>query len=163
MIPDDPGQPRPSAPTASGSHVDSAIASLRSRTDARWVEVSDAVRRRAMQVTRRSLAVHAQAPGGPVHVSEQVLITYVRSAVGDVPGGRLEDITIAADALHRYTGITLYISVDYGYPILPIADTMRDLAASQLGALLGDVAPPVTVTTMHVHVQDVHTRVGETS
>ena len=161
MTPDGSGQPRPRTSTAQDSHLAAAMSALRARTDARWVELSAEVRRRALQTTRRSLPVRAQASGGPVHVSEQVLITYVRSALRGVPGGRLEDVIIAADAAHRYTGITLCISAEYGVPILPVADAMRDLAVRQLQLLLGDVTPPVAVTAMHVHVQDIHTHVGD--
>ncbi|RYV50838.1 hypothetical protein EUA98_11225 [Pengzhenrongella frigida] len=132
-----------------------AITASRAHTDARWVEISDRMRARALRVTRRSLPITAQAPSGPVHVSEQVLITYLRDALTAVPGARVDDIIIAVGAQDAYAGITVAISARYGEPLLPIADAMRDLAAARLRDLLGDITPPVTVTTMEVHIDDV--------
>lgn len=140
----------------SDARWEAAIAASRAHTDARWVQISERVRTRALRVTRRSLPVTAQAPGGPVHVSEQVLITYLRDAFAAVPGARVEDITIAVGAQDAYAGTTVSISARYGEPLLPIADTLRDLAAARLRDLLGDITPPVTVTTMDVHIDDVH-------
>ena len=156
MTPPDPVQPDPDLPSGRGAALGAAKLSLRTRTDDRWVAISARVRSRALTVTRRSLSVRAQAPGGPVQVSEQVLITYVRDALTSVPDGRVDDIVILTEGAGTFTGVTLFISARYGAPLLPIADAMRDLAASRLRELLGDVAPPVTVTTMHVHVEDVH-------
>jgi hypothetical protein len=103
------------------------------------------------------MPVQAQARSGPVHVSEQVLITYLRDALSGVPGARVDDITIAVGAKDTYAGITVFISARYGEPLLPVADALRDLAAARLRELLGDITPPVTVTTMDVHIDDVHT------
>ena len=132
-----------------------AIRSNRARTDARWVEISDRVRTRALRVTRRSLPVIAQAPSGPINVSEQVLITYVRDALDGVSGARVEEITIAVDVDNTYSGITIFLSARFGEPLLPVADAVRDLAAARLRELLGDITPPVTVATMEVHFDDV--------
>lgn len=146
----------PDAARVPDARWDAAIAASRANADARWVQISDRVRARALQVTRRSLPVTAQAPGGPVHVSEQVLVTYLRDALSGVPGARVDDITIAVGANDTYAGTTVFISAQYGEPQLPIADRLRDLAAARLHDLLGDITPPVTVTTMEVHVDDVH-------
>lgn len=156
MTPHDPVQPDPDLASGRDAGLDAATLALRTRTDDRWVAISSRVRSRALTLTRRSLSVHAQAPGGPVQVSEQVLITYVRDALARVPDGRVDDIVIMTEGAGTYTGITLFISARYGAPLLPIADAMRDLAAFRLRELLGDVAPPVTVTTMHVHIENVH-------
>ena len=144
------------AALVSDARWDAAIAASRAHADARWVQISDRVRARALQVTRRSLPITAQAPGGPVHVSEQVLITYLRDALKVVPGARVDDIAIAVGAQDAYAGTTVCISARYGEALLPIADAMRDLAAARLRDLLGDITPPVTVTTMDVHLDDVH-------
>jgi hypothetical protein len=144
------------APRVPDARWDAAIAASRAHAEARWVQISDRVRTRALQITRRSMPVQAQAPSGPIHVSEQVLITYLRDALSVVPGARVDDITIAVSANGAYAGITVLISARYGEPLLPIADALRDLAAARLRELLGDITPPVTVTTMEVHVEDVH-------
>ncbi|WP_407343216.1 hypothetical protein [Pengzhenrongella phosphoraccumulans] len=144
------------APRVSDARWDAAIAASRAHAEARWVQISDRVRTRALQITRRSMPIQAQAPSGPIHVSEQVLITYLRDALSVVPGARVDDITIAIGADDTYAGITVLISARYGEPLLPIADALRDLAAARLRELLGDITPPVTVTTMEVHVEDVH-------
>lgn len=147
--PDGPSDPPRDA------RMGAAIRSNRARTDARWVEISDRVRTRALRVTRRSLPVIAQAPSGPINVSEQVLITYVRDALDGVSGARVEEITIAVDVDNTYSGITIFLSARFGEPLLPVADAVRDLAAARLRELLGDITPPVTVATMEVHFDDV--------
>lgn len=146
----------PSSSPSTDPGLEAGAQALRHHADARWVEVSDRVRSRALQSTRRSLAVRAQAPGGPVRLSEQVLISYLRDALANVPGSRVQDITISTEGVDTYVGLGLYISARYGSPLLPIADTLRTLAASRLGELLGTVAPPVTVSTMHVHVEQIY-------
>lgn len=136
--------------------LDAALSSSRTRTDARWVEISHRVRTRALQVTRRSMPITARAPSGQVQVSTQVLIAYVRDALAGVPGARVEDLIVAAGPDGAFTGLTIVISAPYGEPVIPLADALRDRATQRLGELLGDVTPPVTVTTMEVHVDDVH-------
>ncbi|MGV8965761.1 MAG: hypothetical protein ACOH2F_05735 [Cellulomonas sp.] len=143
-------------PLVSAPAWDAAIAASRAYSDARWVQISHRVRSRALQVTRRSMPVQAQAPSGSIHVSEQVLVTYLRDALAAVPGARVDDITIAVGAENSYAGVTVLISARYGEPLLPIADALRDVAAARLRELLGDITPPVTVTSMDVHVDDVH-------
>ena len=143
------------APLVSDAHWAAAIAASRAHAEVRWVQISDRVRTRALQVTRRSLPIMAQAPSGPIHVSEQVLIAYLRDALSAVPGARVDDISIAVGANDSYGGVTVFISARYGEPLLPIADALRDLAAARLRELLGDITPPVTVTTMDVHIEDV--------
>lgn len=138
------------------ARLEQATRALRDHVDQRWVEISDRVLATALTVTRRSLPVLAQAPGGPVHVSEQVLVTYLRDAVSVVADARIEEILIATGDAGTYTGVTISISARYGMPLLPIADRIRDLATARLQNILGPIAPPVTVTTMHVHIADVH-------
>jgi hypothetical protein len=135
--------------------LEQAAQSLREHVDQRWVQISDRVLTRALRATRTSLAVQAQAPSGPVHISEQVLITYVREAVSAVPHAKIQDVVITTEGLDTYTGLTITISARYGLPLLPIADAIRALAKTRLTQLLGPITPPVTVTTMDVHVQDV--------
>ena len=64
-------------------------------------------------------------------------------------------MVIATEGLDTYVGLTITISARFGVPLLPIADAIRALANTRLSELLGPIAPPVTVTTMEVHVQDV--------
>lgn len=148
---------RPQTPTSrrQDAMLAQATQSLRDHVDQRWVQISDRVLTRALRATRTSLPVQAQAAGGPVHISEQVLITYLRDAVSTVPHAKIEDVVIITSGLDTYAGVTITISARFGVPLIPIADTIRNLANRRLKQLLGPIAPPVTVTTMDVHVQDV--------
>jgi len=135
--------------------LEQAAQSLREHVDQRWVEISDRVLTRALRATRTSLAVQARAPSGPVHISEQVLITNVREAISTVPHVKIQDVVITTEGLDTYVGLTIFISARFGVPLLPLADTIRALANTRLTQLLGPITPPVTVTTMDVHVGDV--------
>jgi len=135
--------------------LEQAAQSLREHVDQRWVEISDRVLSRALRATRTSLAVQARAPSGPVHISEQVLITNVREAISTVPHVKIQDVVIITEGLDTYAGLTIIISARFGLPLLPIADAIRALANTRLTQLLGPITPPVTVTTMDVHVEDV--------
>jgi len=135
--------------------LEQAAQSLRDHVDQRWVEISDRVLTRALRATRTSLPVRAQAASGRVHISEQVLVTYLRDAISSVPDAKIQDIVITIEGLDTYAGVTIAISARFGVPLLPVADTIRNLATDRLAELLGPIAPPVTVTTMDVHVQDV--------
>ena len=80
-------------------------------------------------------------------------VKYLRDARKVVPGTRVEDISIAAGAQDGYAGTTVCITARYGEALLPIADAMRDLAAARLRP--SRRLHPVTITTVHVHVDDV--------
>ena len=152
--PSPPGSP-PSAPGVTA--LQAATASLREHVDDRWVEVADRVLSLALTATRGSLAVRAQAPGGPVQVSEQVLVAYVRDAIAGVAHVAPSGIEILTDDQHRCTGVVIEVTVQYGQPVIPVADRIRNLTEAVLAELLGPVTPSVTVTAMHVHVADVTT------
>jgi len=135
--------------------LEQATQSLRDHVDQRWVQISDRVRSRALGATRTSLPVRAQAATGPVHISEQVLITYLRDAISTVAHAKIQDIIITTEGVDTYTGVTIIIWARFGAALIPIADAIRDLANQRLTQLLGPIAPPVSVTTMAVHVEDV--------
>lgn len=136
--------------------VDVAAESLRSRRDPRWVEISDRVLSRALRATRRSYPIRATTPTGPVHVSEQVLVTYIRDAVQQhVPDAALLRIEIDVVGRDTLGGVTLALVARYGVELLPVADRIRDLTAATLREVLGPVDVPVTVETLHVHFCDV--------
>ncbi len=149
----------PGGPSSAGDKTAllAATASLRAHVDDRWVEVADRVLSRALTATRGSLPVLAQAPGGPVQVSEQVLVAYVRAAIADVEHVAPSGIHVLTDDGHRCVGVVIEVTVQYGQPVIPVADRIRDLTEAVLARVLGPVAPPVTVTAMHVHVADVST------
>lgn len=129
---------------------------LREQAGERWVEVADRVKVRALTSTRRSLSVRGQAAGGAVQVSEQVVIAYLHDALRGVAGTEVLDIELTTRPPDALAGVTLLVSVRYGTPVLPVADTLRLRAAARLRELLGEVALPVSVGSMHVHVDDVH-------
>lgn len=140
---------------AQDANIRDAADMMRAQADERWVEISDRVLEKALRVTRRSMPVRAQSAGGQVNVSEQVLITGVRQALEPVMGAIPTDIRVHTDERHRYTGVLICVTADYGSPILPAADDIRSRTELALTTLLGRVTPPVTVSTMHVHVNDV--------
>lgn len=155
MTPSQPQRSEPPAAPEKDPMLEKATSSLREHVDQRWVQISDRVRSRALRATRPSLPVRAQASTGPVHVSEQVLITYLRDALSAVPHTKVQDITITTEGIDTYTGVTITIQAGFGAPLIPLADTIRDLANQRLTQLLGPIAPPVSVTTMVVHIEDV--------
>lgn len=156
----DPGQvPQGAAgepDAAAFARVDQAARAARARRDPRWVEVSDRVLAKALQATRRSFPVRAMTPSGPVSVSEQVLVTYIRDAVqGQVPDAALLHVRIDLAGRDTLAGVTVSLIGRYGVELLPVADRVRDLTAARLRDLLGPVEVPVRVETMHVHFADV--------
>lgn len=133
-----------------------AATSLRQRTDPRWVEISDRLLANALTATRRSQPVRAVSPDGPVHISEQVLTTYLRAAIdGAVPGSALARVSIDIHGRDTFAGVTIQLIAQFGVELLPVADRVRELARECLVGLLGDVTPTVDVRTMHVHYCDV--------
>lgn len=152
--------PPPPAELPANTHgdalVEQATQSLREHVDQRWVQISERVRSRALRATRTSLPVRAQSASGPVHISEQVLITYLRDTLSTVGHARIQDITIATENIDTFTGVTITIAARYGTPLIPLADTIRDLTNKRLTQLLGPIAPPVTIKTMTVHIEDVY-------
>ena len=149
--------PTPTPPTdAPDQLLERAGLTLKQHTDQRWVEVSDRVLYRALRATRTSLPVRAQAPGGPIHISEAVIKAHVLATISSTPGAQIIDITIQTTDRDNYAGLTIIISAEYGTPLIPLADTMRNTASTTLRDLLGSIAPPVTVQTMDVDVADIH-------
>ena len=87
-----PKRPEPPASAREDAMLEQAAQSLREHVDPRWVEISDRVLTRALRATRASLAVQARAPSGPIHISEQVLVTYIRDAISTVPHVKTQDV-----------------------------------------------------------------------
>lgn len=134
--------------------LDMAAGQLRERSDDRWVEISNRILTHAMSAVRRSKPVRAEAPGGVVHISEQVLTAHLQAIVDGIPGIELDRVEFDLDG-DIYRGIDLGVTVRYNERIIPLADAVRNAAATELTVLLGPVTPPVTVTAMLVHVSDV--------
>lgn len=133
-----------------------ATAELRNVAEQRWVEISDRMLATALTVTRHSMPVRAEAASGPVHVSEQVITTHLRAALGEVVGPhRVDRLDIALTGADLYDGVTVQFLAVYDEPLLPVADEVRRVALEVLTELLGPVTPAVTVRTMHVHFSDV--------
>lgn len=149
--------PEPVSAEGDFATLEAAAAQLRGHIDQRWVEVADRVMNKALLATRRSLPVRAEAEHGPVNVSEQVLTTYIRAAIADIPAAAPTAIALTVDPDNRCTAVTIEITVQYNHPVLPIADKIRNHTETVLRELLGPVIPTVTVRDMHVHVSDVTT------
>jgi len=143
------GPPQPAA-------LKTASAALRAQADQRWVEISDRVIAKAITATRRSHPIHAQASSGPIQISEQALISYLRAAINaTVPGTALAHISLQARGRDELAGVTIQLIAPYGTPLLPIADDIRTRAIQCLLEVLGPSATPVTVTHLHIHFCDV--------
>lgn len=155
MTPQHSEQPEPTVSGRGDAILDQGSQSLRDHVDQRWVQISDRVRSRALRATRTSLPVRAQAATGPVHISEQVLITHLRDAISTVRHAKIQDVIITTDGIDTYTGVIITIQARFGAPLTSIADTIRDLASQELAQLLGRVAPPLSVKTVGVHIEDV--------
>ncbi|WP_404351810.1 hypothetical protein LG324_03495 [Phycicoccus jejuensis] len=137
------------------AHLKHAVSALRTQADERWVEVADRVLDKALRVTRRSMPVRAEGTGGKVNVSEQVLIAGIRYALDQVAGALPTAIQVNTNERHHYTGVVVCVTADYGSPILPTADDIRNRTQQVLQELLGPITPSVTVNTMQVHINDV--------
>lgn len=142
-------------PSAGQAALNDAAAALRVHVDPRWLEISDRVLQRALSVTRRSMPVRAAGSGGPVTVSEQVLVAYLRHAVASIRHVIPTAIRIQTDERGSYTGVVVQVTAQFGQRLLPLADEVRARATAVLRDILGPVTPPVTVDTMDVHIEDV--------
>ena len=139
-----------------GAFIDLARRALNDHADRRWVEVAPRVLSTALRATRRSMPVRAHAPGGTVHVSEQVITAYLRDALdGHASGTAVAGIQINIAGQDTFTGVLIELIVQYGTPILPAADRIRAQAATVLLELLGPAATAIEVQTSHIHVSDV--------
>jgi len=134
--------------------LEAAATALRERPDDRWVEISSRILNQAMTAVRRSKPVRAQASGGVVHISEQVLTAHLQAALDHIPEIELDHVFLDLNG-DVYRGLELVVTVRYNERIIPLADAIRNAAAAELTTLLGPVTPTVTVTTMLVHVNDV--------
>lgn len=133
-----------------------AVNGLRDLAQQRWVQISDRVIAGALSATRRSLTIRAEAASGPVQVSEQVLLTYLRDAITQaVPPETLAHITLQIEGRDTLSGVLIQLVAQYGVPLLPLADHVRELTASCVHDLLGPVDMPVTVSALHIHFRDV--------
>ncbi|MBA2638416.1 MAG: hypothetical protein H0U77_00150 [Nocardioidaceae bacterium] len=132
----------------------SAASALSTHVDERWVEVADALVSRALTTSRPSPPVRASATSGSVLVTEQVLVSHLRASMDPFPECETVAITIETDG-DSCTGAVIALAVRFGTELIPLADRVRAVVEDQLGRLLGPVVPPVTVSSVHVHVDDV--------
>jgi len=51
--------------------------------------------------------------------------------------------------------VTIVVTARYGYSLIDIGDAIRFAADEVIAEVLGDARPRVTVTDMHVHVNDI--------
>lgn len=147
--------PEPCSVSGTSERDGRAAEAFDAHVDERWAEVSARVMAHAMGLTRRSMPVRAVGTGGRVTVSEQVLISSIRQALEPIRGATPVDIRVSTDEQDRYTGVLICLEIDYGESVIPLADEARGRTHEVLDTVLGPVEPPVTVTTMHVHIDDV--------
>jgi len=143
----------------------SAAGRLREHVDERWVEVADLVFSRVFTATRPSRPLHAVASGGPFHVTEQVVVSYLRASIDQVADCEVRRITVQTrspdpdgsqgSGAEVCTGVLVELAVRYGTVLIPLADTVRRVASERIAQLLGSVASEVSVAAMHVHLADV--------
>ncbi|WP_380168887.1 hypothetical protein [Jannaschia sp. R86511] len=134
----------------------SAIESLRSRRDPRWVEVSDRILDTALRATRPSASVVVSTPTGPVRVSEQVITAYLRDALdAAIPGVAMMRLVLQVEGRDHLGGLTICMVARYGTNLLLAADRTRDLTRVALETVLGPNSVAVEVAPMRVHFEDV--------
>ena len=143
--------------TQHATALDTAADGLRHHTDDRWVEIADNMLNQALRTSRASHPVRGVTPNSSFHVSEQVLTSAVHASLDAVDHCEANAIDIHTDG-DTYTGITVAITAQYGQRLIAVADQVREQAQHQLTQILGPVDPPVTVTTMHVHISDISTQ-----
>lgn len=145
-------------PTLSDPRWAAASAGLGREADRRWVEVADEVLQAALAASRPSLPVRGEAEEGPFRLSEAALTTLLAHALeGNVPSCVVTRIIVHVSGADIFTGITLVLAAQFGTPLLQAADRARAIARDCLTDLLGPVIPPVEVSAMHVHFNDVLT------
>lgn len=135
--------------------LDAAAGQLRVHAEERWVEIADDMLLSILRHRRPSHPIRASSWSGDFHVSEQVLVTALQRALDPVPQCEVTEIHIHADR-DVYTGVTIVVTAQYPYPLIPLADQLRDLGQVRLEEILGSSAPDVSVVAMHVHVNDIH-------
>ena len=91
---------------------------------------------------------------GRRHISERVLVAHLRVAVRQTPGAEPRGISAQLDD-DRLTGLIVVIAAEYGRPLIPLADAVRDRVAAELADLLGPADPPAGPEAVYVHVADV--------
>ncbi len=70
--------------------------------------------------THRSHPIRAQASGGPIQISEQALISYLRAAIdATVPGTALAHISLQVTGRDELSGVIIQLIAQYGTPLLP--------------------------------------------
>ncbi|MDQ3627973.1 MAG: hypothetical protein M3419_04030 [Actinomycetota bacterium] len=134
--------------------LDAAVRQLRQHTDERWVEIESDVLARLLTASRPSHPLKALSTTGAYAVSEQVLVSYLLTALDRAPDCEVSAIRVHADK-GVCTAVTIIITARYGRSLLDVSDTIRIAADDIIAAVLGGVRPRVTVTDMHVHVDDI--------
>lgn len=134
--------------------MDAAVQQLRRHTDDRWVEIESDLLARVLATPRTSHPLRALSPAGFFAVSEQVLVAYLHSALDPTSHCEISAIHLHASG-DVCTAVTVVVTAQYGHSVLDIADALRGRAEGVIASVLGDVRPRVTITDMHVHVDDI--------
>ncbi len=150
----DAGGPGAESMSAEQRDLDVAAQALRDHTDERWVEIADSMLAGVLAKAPHSHPVQGQVGSETFYVSEQVLTNYLLDAIDPIPDVEVDAIRIHADQ-DRYTGVTILITARHGLALLPAADSIREAAQARLQEVLGQPVPRVSVSSMHVQVEDV--------
>jgi len=150
----DAGGPGAESMSAEQRDLDVAAQALRDHTDERWVEIADSMLAGVLAKAPPSHPVQGQVGSETFYVSEQVLTSYLLDAIDPIPDVEVDAIRIHADQ-DRYTGVTILITARHGLALLPAADSIREAAQARLQEVLGQPVPRVSVSSMHVQVEDV--------
>jgi len=148
------GDPRSNTDSQARLALQIATRALLDHSDERWVEIAEDVLDKVLARAHPSHPVRAEEDSLTFHVSEQVLARHVLDAIDPLPDVEVDAVRIHADRDH-YTGITIVITARYGVSLLSASDTVAEAANARLMQILGDAVPPLSVSTMHVHVEDV--------
>lgn len=150
-------RPDPHVPAQDEALLREATTALQAVADDRWVEIAPRILERALMASRRSRPIRATAPSGPIQISEQVIVSYLQDALdGAVAGSAVAGISVQLAGRNSFDGVLIELLVQFGLPILPLADRVRAIAADVLTTLGVDSAQ-IFISTAHVHVTDVTT------
>lgn len=144
----------PEPPGPSDDVLSRAAAAARAENEPGWAEVSASIQDRLRTAVRRTRLIRGEAPGGPFHVADAVLITYLRDAIDTIPGCTLLRVVLRGEG-DSCTGALLEIGADYGLDLLSVAARVRDTARDLLDELLGPIVPGLGETGVDVTVIDV--------
>ncbi|SDU80443.1 Asp23/Gls24 family envelope stress response protein [Jiangella alkaliphila] len=138
-------------PDPGSAVVDRAASALRAYTDHGWTAASPRILQSVLAATRRSRPVRARDDAGDLHVSDQVITTYLQAAVDEVDGVQATHIRLELDG-DLLTALRITVTVRYPEPVHPLAESVRHASHETIRSVLGSALP---LSRISIHIGDV--------